>query len=120
MDFKAIVDPKARSATACAVIGIHEGGELGAAAAALDGKLGGPIARLQAAGDFAARPGDSLLLPASAGARVQQVLLVGLGAKTGFGSKQYRKAVAAGAQGMFEVSGRAQRRKASIHRSPWR
>ena len=72
MEFKVIVDAKARAATGCAVVGVYENGELGAATRHLDAQLGGLIARLHAAGDFAAKLGDSLLLPHPQGVAAQR------------------------------------------------
>jgi leucyl aminopeptidase len=103
MDFKAIVDPKARSATACAVIGVYERGELGDTAASLNSQMGGLIRKLHAAGDFAGKAGDTLLLMHAAGSRAARVLLIGLGSKASFGRKQFRKAVASAAQGLSKT-----------------
>jgi leucyl aminopeptidase len=103
MEFKVIVDAKARAATGCAVVGVYENGELGAATRHLDVQLGGLIARLHAAGDFAAKLGDSLLLPHPQGVAAQRVLLLGLGARAGFGRKQYRKALTTSAQAVLKT-----------------
>ena len=103
MEFKTTVDPKARSATACAVIGVYEGGELSATAALVDGRIGGVVAKLRAAGDFAGKLGDSLLLPQAKGGRAQRVVLIGLGTRSAFGRKQYRKAVSAAAAALVKT-----------------
>src|SRR5271163_1040352 len=87
MEFKVIVDAKARATTGCAVVGVYE-----------NGQLGGLIARLHRAGDFAAKLGDALLLPHPQGSAAQRVLLLGLGARAAFGRKQYRKALTTSAQ----------------------
>ncbi|MFI4889387.1 MAG: leucyl aminopeptidase [Steroidobacterales bacterium] len=100
MDFTAIVDPRARSATGCAVIGVFEGGDLGETAARLDEKIGGLVGKLHAAGDFAAKAGDSLLLTRTAGSRAARILLIGLGPKSSYGRKQYRKSIATAAQAL--------------------
>ncbi len=100
MEFKAVVDPKVRNTAACAVVGVFENGELGVAAKRLDAQLGGLIARLRSDGDFPAKLGDSLLLPAPMGAPAARVLLVGLGAAPSFARKQYRKAVLAAVQAL--------------------
>jgi leucyl aminopeptidase len=90
MEFKAIVDAKARLACGCAVVGVHENGDLGAAARLIDAQIGGIIGRLIANGDFAGKLGDTLLLPHPAGAAAERVLLTGLGPRASFGRKQYR------------------------------
>jgi leucyl aminopeptidase len=100
MEFKAIVDVKARQAADCAVIGIYEQGDLGVAAALVDGQMGGLIGKLHAQGDFAGKVGDVLLLPMASGAAAARVILIGLGVRAAFGRKQYRKAVHAAAQAL--------------------
>ena len=103
MEFKVIVDAKARATTGCAVVGVYENGELGAATRHLDTQLEGLITRLHSAGDFAAKLGDSLLLPHPQGVAAQRVLLLGLGARAGFGRKQYRKALTTSAQAVLKT-----------------
>jgi leucyl aminopeptidase len=100
MEFKAIVDAKARDAAECAVVGVYEQGDLGVAAQLIDGQIGGLIAKLHASGDFAAKVGDALLLPLPAGAASARVLLLGLGPRATFGRKQYRKALQSAAQAL--------------------
>jgi len=103
MEFKAIVDAKARAASGCAVVGVYENGELGNAARHIDAQIGGVLGRLQASGDFAAKVGDTLLLPHPAGASAARVLLAGLGPRLGFGRKPYRKALQASAQALAKT-----------------
>jgi leucyl aminopeptidase len=103
MEFKAIVDAKARTASGCAVIGVYENGELGNAARHIDAQIGGVLGRVHASGDFAAKVGDTLLLPHPAGASAARVLLAGLGPRAGFGRKPYRKALQASAQALAKT-----------------
>jgi len=103
MEFKVIVDAKARGTAGCAVVGVYDKGELGAATRHLDAQLGGLIARLHSAGDFAAKLGETLLLPHPQGAAAQRVLLTGLGPRAGFGRKQYRKALQSSAQAVLKT-----------------
>lgn len=103
MEFKAIVDAKVRSATGCAVVGVYENGDLGVAARHLDAQIGGMLARLHAAGDFAGKVGDTMLLPHPAGAAAARVLLTGLGTRAGFGRKPFRKALQASAQALMKT-----------------
>jgi len=100
MDFKTIVDPRARSATACAVVGMFEGGELSTAGAEIDTSIGGQLRKLQSGGDFAAKLGDVFLIAQPGAARAGRVLLVGLGTKAHFGRKQFRKSVQSAAQAL--------------------
>jgi leucyl aminopeptidase len=93
MEFKAIIDAKARNDAGCAVVGIYEEGDLGIAARRIDTQLGGLIGKLHRDGDFSGKLGDILLLPTPAGAAAARVLLIGLGTRSDFGRKQYRKAL---------------------------
>jgi leucyl aminopeptidase len=103
MEFKAIVDAKARAPSGCALIGVYENGEHGVAARSIDAQTGGLIGQLQTRGDFAAKVGDTLLLPQPAGAASARVLLVGLGARAAFGRKQYRKALQSSVQALTKT-----------------
>ena len=98
MEFHAIVDVRVRQRTDCAVIGVYEKGDLTAAARQIDAQTGGLISKLHARGDFAGKVGDTLLLPMPTGAASARVVLVGLGARSAFGRKQYRRALQAAAQ----------------------
>jgi len=105
MEFTALVDARARTASECAVVGLYESGELGVAARHLDQSLGGQIARLHGSGDFAAKLGDTLLLPQPGGVH-QRVLLVGLGPRAQFARKAYRQALKAGATALLKTGAR--------------
>ncbi|HEX3848161.1 MAG TPA: leucyl aminopeptidase [Steroidobacteraceae bacterium] len=100
MEFKATIDAKVRNATGCAVVGLYEDGDLGVAARRLDVQLNGLIGKLHKEGDFSAKLGEQLLLPAPAGAASARVLLIGLGSRSSFGPKQYRKALRAAVQAL--------------------
>jgi len=103
MEFKAIVDTKARTATGCAIVGVYENGDLGEAAQQVDGQVGGAIRKLHAGGDFAGKLGDSFLLVRPAGARATRVLLIGLGSRANFTRKSYRKSVQTAAQALAKT-----------------
>jgi leucyl aminopeptidase len=106
MEFTAIIDAKARHDAGCAVVGVFEDGELGGAARRIDAQLNGMIRKLQGDGDFSAKLGDILLLPAPAGAAAARVLLIGLGARSAFGRKQYRKALQSAAASLGKTGAR--------------
>jgi leucyl aminopeptidase len=91
--FVATAAPR-RQKTDCAIVGLHEGGTLTGAAAALDEALGGQLTRIIKRGDIRGKSGELRLVDID-GAACQRVLLVGLGKKTAFGRKQYRKALVA-------------------------
>ncbi len=103
MEFNAVIDVKAREPAGCAVVGMYESGELGIAARSIDGQIGGLLGRLHGAGDFAAKLGETLLLPQPSGAAAARVLLVGLGTRSGFTRKQYRKALQSSIQALIKT-----------------
>jgi leucyl aminopeptidase len=103
MEFKAIIDAKARHEAGCAVVGVYEDGDLGIAARRIDAQLNGMIGKLRGDGDFSAKLGEALLLPAPAGAAAARVLLIGLGNRSGFGRKQYRKALQSAVQSLAKT-----------------
>jgi leucyl aminopeptidase len=94
MEFFVTSATPSRQRTDCAIVGVFEKGALSTAAEDLDAKLGGRIARLVKRGDMRGKPGDSLLLAEVSGVACERVLLVGLGARSAFNRKQYRKALA--------------------------
>src|SRR5260370_38315678 len=67
MEFKAIIDAKARNESGCAVVGVYEEGDLGIAAAQIDKQLDGLLGKLHGNGDFSGKLGDVMLLPTPAG-----------------------------------------------------
>ena len=103
MEFTAIVDAKARAPTGCAAVGVYENGDLGAAARQIDKQLEGLITRVHGSGDFAAKLGDTLMLPQPVGSAASRLLLIGLGSRAAFGRKQYRKAVLSCAQALAKT-----------------
>ncbi len=103
MEFTAIVDAKARAPTGCAAVGVYENGDLGAAARQIDKQLEGLITHLQVSGDFAAKLGDTLMLPLPSGSTASRLLLIGLGSRAAFGRKQYRKAMLSCAQALAKT-----------------
>jgi len=103
MEFKTIVDTRARSASACAILGVFENGELGEAAKLIDAQIGGVIRKLHSGGDFVGKLGDSLLLARPSGARATRLLLIGLGSRTNFNRKGYRRALQTAAQGVAKT-----------------
>jgi leucyl aminopeptidase len=103
MEFTAIIDAKARHDTGCAVVGVFEDGDLGVAARRIDAQLNGMIRKLQGDGDFSAKLGEVLLLPGVTGAAAARVLLIGLGPHSGFGRKQYRKALQSAASSLAKT-----------------
>jgi len=92
MRFYATSGSAARTRTDCAIVGLYDSGTLTAAGAQLDTALGGRLARLIQRGDVRGKAGETALVDTER-AGCERVLVIGLGRKDRFRSKQYRKAV---------------------------
>jgi len=103
MEFKAIIDAKARNDAGCAVVGVYEEGDLGIAAGQIDKQLDGLIGKLHGNGDLSGKLGEVMLLPTPAGTAAARVLLIGLGTRAAFGRKQYRKALQSAVQALAKT-----------------
>src|SRR4029077_5058371 len=84
----------------CLVLGVFEEGQLGGEGRSVDTACGGRLQKLLQRGDFAGRPGDTLLLGDLPGIRAAHVLLTGLGNRKQFQRKSWRKAWAAAASAL--------------------
>ncbi|WP_079436938.1 leucyl aminopeptidase [Zoogloea sp. LCSB751] len=82
----------------CVVVGVYAGGELSAAAQALDKASDGALAAVLAHGDLDDKAGATLLLHSLPGLATPRVLLVSLGKASELSDKTYRDAVAATAK----------------------
>jgi leucyl aminopeptidase len=93
MEFFVTSSAISRQRAECAIVGVFDKGVLSAAAEELDRRIGGRIARVVKRGDIRGKSGDVLLLADITGAACERVLLIGLGARSAFKRKQYRKAL---------------------------
>ena len=93
MDYFVTTAAAARHRTECAIVGVFEKGELGTAATQLDERIGGRIAKLAKRGDLRGKSGDVVLLSDLDGAPCERAIVVGLGSRSGFKRKQFRKAL---------------------------
>lgn len=106
MEFFASSQSASRQRTECAIVGVYDKGVLTAAAAEIDRRAGGAIARLVKRGDMRGKLGDTLLLADLNGGPADRVVLVGLGARNNFKRKQYRKALTAAIGAVSKTSAR--------------
>jgi len=97
MEFGVWTKGLATLAVDCLVLGVFEDGELAGEARSVDSASGGYLKKLLGRGDFAGRPGDTLLVGDVPGIVASRVLLTGLGTKKSFQRKSWRKAWAAAA-----------------------
>jgi leucyl aminopeptidase len=98
MQFQVIKAGSARKPTACAVVGIHEHAAMTDAARRLDRASGGAISRLLRRGDFAGKSAETFPITGQRRGPAQRILLVGLGPKSSWGRKAYRRATFAATQ----------------------
>jgi len=98
MQFQAIKAGSARQRTACAIVGIHENATPTEAARRVDRAAGGAISRLLRRGDFAGKGAEVFPITALRRGPAERILLVGLGPKSAYGRKAYRRAVFAATQ----------------------
>lgn len=94
MEFFVGTAAPSRQRTECAIVGVFDKGVLSAGAEELDGRLDGRIARLIKRGDLRGKAGDALLLADLTGGPCERVIVLGLGSRSAFKRKQYRKALA--------------------------
>jgi leucyl aminopeptidase len=81
----------------CLVLGVFEEAELGAEGRAVDTACGGRLKKLLERGDFAGRPGETLLIADLPGISASHVLLTGLGTRKQWQRRAWRKAWATAA-----------------------
>jgi leucyl aminopeptidase len=81
--------------SACLIAGVHAGGEVPAATAAIDKASGGVIGRLLKSGDLRGELGETLLLTGTAALPADRIVLVGLGPRARFDRHALRKAMRA-------------------------
>ena len=81
MELKAVTGSAGEVRSDCVLVGVFESRELTDAARQLDRRLGRRLGNLLRRGDFAAKLGETQLLPELSSAPAQRVLLVGLGAR---------------------------------------
>lgn len=94
MRFEAFSRRAAEQRSDCLVIGAFERAELGPEALAVDRAMRGRVRALLARGDFSGRAGETLLISEPSGLRSARVLLVGLGNRTQFSRRGWRRALA--------------------------
>jgi leucyl aminopeptidase len=94
MEFFVSTASPSRQRTGCAIVGVYDKGVLSAGAEELDSRIGGRIAKLIKRGDLRGKTGDSAMLSDLTGAPCERVIVLGLGTRSAFKRKQYRKALA--------------------------
>ncbi|HMN43447.1 MAG TPA: leucyl aminopeptidase [Povalibacter sp.] len=93
MEFFATTSAPARQRTECAIVGVYDKGVLSDAAAEIDARSGGRLAKLVKKGDLRGKTGDVVTLADLDGGPCERIIAIGLGAKSAFNRKQYRRAL---------------------------
>ncbi len=93
MEFFATSSAPARQRTECAIVGVYDKGVLSDAAAQLDARSGGRLAKLVKKGDLRGKTGDVFTIADPDGGPCERIVAIGLGAKGAFNRKQYRRAL---------------------------
>ncbi len=83
------------NASGCAVVGVYADGKMSEAAAIIDKATKGYLRRVIERGDMNGSIGSTLLLHDVPGVACTRVLLLGLGPKSGFTEKQFRRCIGA-------------------------
>lgn len=106
MELKAVTGSAGELRSDCVLVGVYEAGELTAAAAQLDRRVGKRLSALVRRGDFPAKLGDTQLLAELPGSPAPRVLLVGLGPRKTYERKAYRRAMNAAVQALARTGAR--------------
>jgi leucyl aminopeptidase len=93
MQLFATTTAASRQRTDCAIVGVYDKGVMTDAAAEIDQRIGGRLARLIKKGDLRGKSGDLVVLSDLHGGPCERVIVIGLGSKGGFNRKQYRRAL---------------------------
>ena len=94
MEFSIKSTSPGQTKSGCAVVGVFESRKLTQPAAALDRDSKGYLKSIVERGDMEGKPGSTLVLHNVPNVACERVMLVGLGAESNFGDRQYREAVA--------------------------
>ncbi|MEO8039491.1 MAG: leucyl aminopeptidase [Betaproteobacteria bacterium] len=104
-----------RVRTACAIVGIYEGGKLSPSAKSIDRAAAGYLAQLHNRGDIKTRIGACTLLHAVPDVAAERVMLVGLGKQGALGLKGFRDSVAAAVKALAATGAR----EATLYSTEW-
>jgi leucyl aminopeptidase len=103
MEYFTTTSNVSRRAADCLIVGIYDGGKLGAAATQVDAAAGGLLKRLARSGDLSGELGSCRVLNDVDGVRAARVAVVGLGKSGEFTVKQFRAALAAAMRALAET-----------------
>ncbi|MFQ5609448.1 MAG: M17 family peptidase N-terminal domain-containing protein, partial [Woeseiaceae bacterium] len=93
MEYFTTTSKPSRRAVDCVIVGVYERGKLGAGAKDIDAASKGAIRRQVKSGDVSGSLGRTAVLRDVPGVRAPRVIVAGLGKVSGFGTKQFRRAL---------------------------
>lgn len=92
MEFSATTSAASRAAGDCIIVGVYQRGKLGHGAADIDKTTGGALRKLIKRGDISGKAGQCTLLHDLDGVRGKRIAVVGLGNKSGFDVRTFKRA----------------------------
>ncbi|MEO0573855.1 MAG: leucyl aminopeptidase [Pseudomonadota bacterium] len=95
MEFFTTTADAGKRSTDCAIVGVYERKLLSAAASEIDTASGGIISGMLDQDDISCKLGSATLIARVDGAKCKRVVVVGLGKKSGFGRREYQRAIRA-------------------------
>jgi leucyl aminopeptidase len=95
MDYSIETAPLEELQCDCVIVGVYQDRQLSPSAAALDNSTQGLINKIVNRGDLSGKNGETVLINAIPGSRIERVLLVGLGENKPLSGKNYKKALLA-------------------------
>lgn len=95
MDYSVETAPLEELQCDCVIVGVYQDQQLSPSAAALNNSTDGLINKIVSRGDLSGKNGETVLINAIPGSRIESILLVGLGENKPLSGKNYKKALLA-------------------------
>jgi len=95
MDYSIETAPLEELQCNCVIVGVYQDRQLSPSATALDNSTQGLINKIVNRGDLSGKNGETVLINAIPGSKIERILLVGLGENKPLSGKNYKKALLA-------------------------
>ncbi|MCK9397849.1 MAG: leucyl aminopeptidase [Methylobacter sp.] len=95
MDYSVETAPLEELQCDCVIVGVYQSQQLSPSATALNNSTDGLINKIVSRGDLSGKNGETVLINAIPGSRIESILLVGLGENKPLSGKNYKKALLA-------------------------
>lgn len=100
MDYSIETAPLEELQCDCIIVGVYQDRQLSPSAIALNTSTGGLINNIVSRGDLIGKNGETVLINAVPGGKIERILLVGLGENKPLSGKNYKKALLAAANSL--------------------